>query len=548
MKVHHHKLLALISSVLSSSLIFSHVALDPMSLVELPTMDINDSLLGKDWGDISHEHLYIQDGLQQLHEDSLLKLDKSRCMSLFLRRYSLDLLTYYLPTYRIEQNSWSIYDLSTGQFTKKSPQQIKEIVTGKRIGVMVHGCDSRKEDMVDLTKIIDQSKKDMYDYFVFFEYDSKLGLEPLAVTYSKGLYEIIKNDDKIRLSIFAHSMGGLIVRSALRMTVDKTLTFSQSLMDKIVNNQKDLCLVTFGTPHGGVPSFFDSSILKNYTVNGLCNGAMFLCHPSVQDMMTNDVSNPTLRSNFLSKLNNSKKWKHSNNLHLFTVAGNASESYQSYGMFKMYNYKNYPNAFYDGLVTIDSAFHNQLDNESKSWKKDLTHRIVIPANHYNMKGSKSLLATPELPAATSLRVNAYHIIDAENKNVLDQELVMGISQQELNTIYDLFQTKNINENKIPNNILIKYNYLKEKKYSVAKTTEEDMDQIITQVLTPWLDEIEKRISYKSTGQEIKEQLEKTVAGLKAKFAKKENIKKLNPNLETPKTKGIFNKVKSFLGF
>jgi pimeloyl-ACP methyl ester carboxylesterase len=109
--------------------------------------------------------------------------------------------------------------------------QIKEL-RGK-VAVLIHGIFSDKEEMVNAARVL--AGLDFYDRILVYAYPWQNSILSNGDAFALRLANV---DDTVKVDVFAHSMGGLVTRQALRRDGGKHGIGA---------------LMTLGTPHRGVP-------------------------------------------------------------------------------------------------------------------------------------------------------------------------------------------------------------------------------------------------------------------------------------------------------
>ena len=233
-----------------------------------------------------------------------------------------------------------VYKLENNKWIKTSNKW-----SGNKIALMVHGIAGRKEDMLALAVYL--SKKKVYDKIYAVQY--KLGYK--IESQGKKLANIIRSKQPAgsTFHIIAHSMGGLIARSAVE----------NHGIDKSTKK-----LVMMGTPQTGVFGVFMLSLLSK--------GCIPKVVPEFDDLSPG--------SDFLTELNNKKPVK----VRYYAAVGTNGENLKEYFTFKYFGESVIKalsgSSVVDGLVPANSAGYD-LGKECSKWEKK-----EFPVSHAYIRG------------------------------------------------------------------------------------------------------------------------------------------------------------------
>ncbi len=251
------------------------------------------------------------------------------------------------------------------------------------LGSLIHLARFLYNDVYHL----DNPNEKKYDIIVGYAYSSVGRLSNLASDFSHRAKELFKNASKV--DIFAHSMGGLLSRAALEEN-DLLLESSKDQNPKFGN------LITFGSPHMGIPARFFNIIPSEETWSTL---DMFTAFDPFKE-----------RSEFLTKLNDASQPEESRKIaNYFTLVGDKYDDYMTgntedrnppqsntstTGSFIQNIFSIFiPGIITDGLIPTYSASGKAcLKEKSDSYKENVEgHTKTVHLNHTRILGSSDPL-------------------------------------------------------------------------------------------------------------------------------------------------------------
>jgi triacylglycerol esterase/lipase EstA (alpha/beta hydrolase family) len=215
--------------------------------------------------------------------------------------------------------------------------------SGKKIALLVHGFNHSSEKLLALANHLQEN----HDFDAIYGVDYKLGyrIDDLGRKLAGVVNEKAGEDASIK--IFAHSMGGLISRSAIE---------NHGLAGKTST------LITMGTPHNGVNAAF--------VANDAFSGNL----PEVEDL--------TPKSPFLKKLNDGKPV----DVSYYAAVGVEGKNLTKYWTINFLGQDGVNQLLgdprNDGMVPARSAGHD-LSGECSKWESK-----TFPVNHKFIRGGQ----------------------------------------------------------------------------------------------------------------------------------------------------------------
>lgn len=272
----------------------------------------------------------------------LLEVDETRALSKDSAAYTAELAAVDIPVIpeagqdppmkikKLENNRW-VSD-ETGW-------------TGTKIALMVHGIKGSSADLLALAIHLN----DGGDYDAIYAVDYQLGYK--IDHLGEKLASIIDSriPAGVKIDIFAHSMGGLVTRSAIE------------------NHQSDQhtnIMITMGSPHNGVLAAWLLSLITDKYIPGLV--------PELDDLAPG--------SDFLNSLNNGVAV----NCVYYTAAGNNGENLTEYWTIKTFGETLVKvllgSTEVDGMVATPSAAFD-ISAECSKWETK-----TFPVSHCYIRG------------------------------------------------------------------------------------------------------------------------------------------------------------------
>ena len=196
--------------------------------------------------------------------------------------------------------NWHIYDASLKKFKLC---KTNDFITceNKKIAIVVHGFIGRVYDLTYLARTLHHHKR--YDLVLGYHYNTTPGIKKIASLLATDIKKIA---DKNTIELYGYSQGGLVCRWILE---------KEGLGKKITR------LITFGTPHIGVPVQVFKPIIDLLPENLL----------SVSDMVTKTNKDGTIHySQFLKELNAGTS-PYIDQAEYYTIAGNNHKTFR-FGM------------------------------------------------------------------------------------------------------------------------------------------------------------------------------------------------------------------------
>ncbi len=219
-----------------------------------------------------------------------------------------------------------------------------------------------------------------YDTVLGYNYIPAVRLSTLGTQFANECQSMLKN--VVQVDIFAHSMGGLVSRYALE---------KEHLLSEYPKYSN---LITFGTPHLGVPWRIIDLISTDPSI-------------STFDMLTGP-DYKSKQSEFLKELNDEDD-TYSHLANYYTFSGYKfsdltsryhpdnppeAKSPTNIGVFLQYIYQKFsePDAHTDGLISVQSAIgKDALIVKSSRYKEHIqNHTAILYLNHRTIVGSSHL--------------------------------------------------------------------------------------------------------------------------------------------------------------
>lgn len=270
------------------------------------------------------------------------------------------------------------FDAKSKPIWKPYVQADLKDIKDPKVAILIHGLLGSKMDMSNLAKFISEelinskTKKPIYNVVLAYNYNCYPGIEAISKQFSSD-YNQIRNNFK-SADIYTHSLGGLVGRWKIE----------KGTPDDSVKR-----LITFGTPHSGIPY----SIFDNIQID----------YQTVKDMESSIQSKQIVeKSDFLKNLNEGNS-PLKDKVDYYTIAGNQPNSTFLFGSMIDSKYKSLlgNNALSDGLVATQSANPDLLGRKSSKWAANANMRKIVSNGHFDLIGTDTLLSAsnkqPVLP-------------------------------------------------------------------------------------------------------------------------------------------------------
>ena len=221
---------------------------------------------------------------------------------------------------------------------------------------LVHGLNSSNDDMSSIAKHL-STHNNLLIYAI--DYGWIRGIETQGAAFADILKECVPTNQ--RINIIAHSMGGLVTRSAIELADAK----------KHVQT-----VLTLGTPHLGVPRYVLTSLELNILdwrttpFNFIDDGATLL------SAQIRDLREGTM---FFDKIDNKKP----NTIYYAFVIGDSNLGHR----YTRYTKHSYGNVLNDGLVSVVSAGRGTGDPAKRP-----DYRQTFPLNHTELRLDSMVMA------------------------------------------------------------------------------------------------------------------------------------------------------------
>ena len=214
---------------------------------------------------------------------------------------------------------------------------------GNNVAMLVHGLNGDSDSMLALGNHL--AEKGEFDDIVAVDYNLGYRIDDLGKSLANKVKKNLSPDG--RLKLFAHSMGGLVTRSAIE--------------NHHLDSRTDF-LVTMGTPHDGARSAFVADNVLPVNV------------PEAKDLSTG--------SEFLKNLNDGQPV----NVHYYAAIGTSGNFLTKYWTIKCMGEEKVAELLgdqkNDGMVASNSAGYD-LSRECRQWDSK-----TFPVNHSYVRGGK----------------------------------------------------------------------------------------------------------------------------------------------------------------
>lgn len=256
--------------------------------------------------------------------------------------YSAEMTALDIPTVYESSNDppMSVYRLKNNQWVEDETGW-----TGDKIAMMVHGINGSREDMLALA--IHMNQKGTYDNIYAVQYDLGYHIDSLGNKLATIIQTNLPSGSSF--NILAHSMGGLVIRSAIENHGVDAYTSKAVMM---------------GSPHTGVFAAFLLTLIGKGFIPKIV--------PEIGDLSPD--------SDFLKGLNNGVPV----NVKYYTAVGTNGENLTEYWTIKDLGVTIVKillaDTIVDGMVPADSAGYD-LTAECSAWQT-----AEFPVSHQYIRG------------------------------------------------------------------------------------------------------------------------------------------------------------------
>jgi pimeloyl-ACP methyl ester carboxylesterase len=302
---------------------------------------------------------------------------------------------------RFISSQWWTYDSESNEFIQCLPQY-KITITGPRIALLVHGFQADWRMMQPLAHFLREftfqnETRNAYMHYgniLAFNYSSTMyNIEQLAEQFANSIQPLLGN---MQIELFAHSLGGIICRYALK---------DLGLIEYITR------LVMLGSPNHGIPT----GVVRTLTrLLRLAKYVALSYSPVLQELECGRLDQPHQEdaSEFLQDLNRRRSRANRDSFasraDYYSIAGNAYHDLltlpYSFGsslgtlLHQIYAWMSRTTREHDGLVAVHSVHSPVLRDESYAWKLSLRsaipHAATFSVNHGSMLGVNAKMVVP----------------------------------------------------------------------------------------------------------------------------------------------------------